>query len=102
MTAGGGLTAVDRGRGEADDGDMSGTGMLAGQPAVVRRLLVPTPRSDLRATWHEDGAAVALSLWRGDACVGSAWLSTADAARLASFLVAHLGARAAAAGLDEA
>lgn len=55
-------------------------------------MLIPTDHSDLRVTWHRHRGAVVLSLWKGDACTGSAHLSAGDAAELAGFLVAHLGA----------
>jgi hypothetical protein len=63
---------------------------------VARRWLQPTAHSDLQVTWHddEDGHAV-ISLWRDDRCVASAPLTISEAASLTSFLVAHLGERAA-------
>jgi hypothetical protein len=64
--------------------------------SLPHRVLFPTGHSDLRVTWHEADGLLSVSLWRDDVCVASAPLSTRDAAELASFLVAHLGARAAA------
>lgn len=57
------------------------------------RLLLPTGRADLRVTWHDTDDGFVLSLWHRDECVGSAPLTSADAAELASFLVVRLGAR---------
>lgn len=61
------------------------------------RLLLPTGRADLRATWHADRGALVVSLWHDTSCAASAPLSITDAARLAGFLVDHLAARAVAA-----
>lgn len=61
------------------------------------RLLLPTGRADLRATWHADRNSLVVSLWHGTGCAASAPLSIEDAARLAGFLVDHLAARAVAA-----
>ena len=52
----------------------------------------------LRASWHAcpDGAGwVVLSTWRGDACVATTRLTTADAARLIAVLADGLAACAA-------
>jgi hypothetical protein len=57
------------------------------------RLLLPTERADLRVSWHDRDDGFVLSLWHDDECVGSAPLTAADAAELASFLVVRLGAR---------
>jgi len=43
--------------------------------------------------WHEDDDRFVLSLWHDDVCVGTAPLSTSDAAEVSSFLVTHLGER---------
>lgn len=61
------------------------------------RLLLPSDRADLRATWHADRAALVISLWHGRVCAASAPLPTEQVARLAGFLVDHLAARAIAA-----
>lgn len=66
------------------------------------RLLLPTGRADLRATWHTDRGALVVSLWHDMSCAASAPLSITDSARLAGFLVDHLAARAVAAEADDA
>jgi hypothetical protein len=71
-------------------GERSGKGR-ATRPAP--RLLFPTDRADLRVTWHHDDDLFVLSLWHGDACVGTAPLDARDAAEVASFLVTQLGER---------
>jgi hypothetical protein len=53
----------------------------------------------MRVTWHAEADLVVLSLWHADACVGSFRLQPEQAARLAAFIVEHLGARAAGEGL---
>jgi hypothetical protein len=58
---------------------------------VPARLLLPTARSDLQATWHAERGLVTLSLWRGDVCVGTAQLSGEQAGELSAFLARHLG-----------
>src|SRR5687767_8290286 len=68
---------------------------MATDPVAPRRWLQPTPRSDVQVTWHDEDGHAVLSLWRDDRCVGSAPLTIAEAASLTSFLVAHLGERAA-------
>lgn len=60
------------------------------------RLLLPSSHADVRVTWHREQGLV-LSLWHGRICAASAPLSTEEAARVAGFIVDHLGARAAAA-----
>ena len=62
---------------------------------VARRWLQPTSHSDLQVTWHDDDGHAVISLWRNDRCVASAPLTIEEAASLTSFLVAHLGERAA-------
>lgn len=62
---------------------------------LAPRWLQPTPRSDVRVSWHDDEGVVVVSLWRDGSCVGSAPLPIAEAASLAGFLVGHLGERAA-------
>lgn len=57
------------------------------------RLLHATERADLRVTWHEGDDMFVLSLWHGDACVGTAPLDARDAAEVASFVVSQLGER---------
>ena len=44
----------------------------------------------LRASWHDELGCVVVSLWRGDACVGTTRLTPAEAARLAGALAAGL------------
>jgi hypothetical protein len=73
-------------------------------PAIVGSMAVPAPRrvlfvdergTGLRVSWHAERSITVLSLWRDDVCVGTARLPVADTARLASFLVEHLGRLAA-------
>ena len=57
-----------------------------------RRALFTDERgTGLRVTWHAERGLVVLSLWRDDVCVGTFRMPVADAARLATFLVDHLG-----------
>jgi hypothetical protein len=65
--------------------------MIAPAP---RRLFVDDRGTGFRVSWHDDRDVVVLSVWREDVCVGTVRLPLAEAAELASFLVAHLGARA--------
>lgn len=65
----------------------------AGKSSPATRLLFPTDRADLRVSWHGDEDQFVLSLWHGDACVGTASLAARDAAEVASFLVTQLGER---------
>ena len=62
-----------------------------------RALFVDERGMGLRATWHPERGIVNLSVWRGDRCVETFWLSLADAGRLASFLVTGLADAATAA-----
>lgn len=65
-------------------------------PAVPRRQLFADERgSGLRVSWHEQRGLVVVSMWRGDVCTGTVRLTVADATRLATFLLGHLGERAA-------
>lgn len=66
-------------------------------PLARRELFVDSRGSALRASWHDDHGVAVLSIWHGDVCVGTARLDVEDAARLAQFLVGHLGMQAAAA-----
>jgi hypothetical protein len=47
----------------------------------------------LRASWHHEAGLLVLSLWRDDACVGTARLSPQEAAHLAEVIVAGLAER---------
>jgi hypothetical protein len=58
----------------------------------VAELFVDGRGTALRATWHEDAGVVVLSLWRGDACIGTVRLSAQEADRLGAFL-AEVAAR---------
>lgn len=58
---------------------------------MAPRMLLPTERSDLRATWHADRGVLSVTLWRGDVCVGSAHLSAEQSGELAAFIARHLG-----------
>ena len=63
-------------------------------PLTRRELFVDSRGSALRASWYEEHGMAVVSLWHGDMCVGTVRLDTADATRLAQFLVGHLGAKA--------
>jgi hypothetical protein len=76
--------------GATSPGRATGRGLGRRAPG---RLLLPTDRADLRVSWHDADDGFVLSLWHGEQCVGSAPLTAADAAELASFLVVRLGAR---------
>ena len=65
-------------------------------PIGRRELFVDTRGSALRASWHQEEGLAVISLWHDDLCVGSVRLDSRDAARLAQFLVGHLGELAAA------
>lgn len=58
------------------------------------RLLLPSSHADLRMTWHRERGFV-VSLWHGQVCAASAPLSAEHAAKIAGFVVDHLGAQAA-------
>jgi hypothetical protein len=64
-------------------------------PAPRRALFVDERGTGLRVSWHAERSVTVLSLWRDDVCVGTARLPVTDTARLASFLVDHLGRLAA-------
>jgi hypothetical protein len=49
-----------------------------------------SPSRALRASWHHEAGLLVLSLWREDACVGTARLSPQEAAHLAEVIVAGL------------
>lgn len=66
------------------------------------RLLLPSDRADLRATWHPDRASLVVSLWHDRLCAASAPLSLEQTARLAGFLVDHLARQAMAADAHRA
>lgn len=60
-----------------------------------RELFVDGRGSALRATWHQEEGLAVISLWHHDLCVGTVRLDPQDSARLAQFLVGHLGELAA-------
>ena len=64
-------------------------------PLARRELFVDTRGSALRATWHQEEGLAVISLWHDDLCVGTVRLDSRDSARLAQFLVGHLGELAA-------
>jgi hypothetical protein len=61
------------------------------QPIARRELFVDGRGSALRASWHQEEGLAVISLWHGDLCVGTVRLDAQDSARLAQFLVGHLG-----------
>jgi hypothetical protein len=60
-----------------------------------RELFVDSRGSALRASWHEQRGVAVVSLWHDDVCVGTVRMEPRDVARLAQFLVGHLGTVAA-------
>jgi hypothetical protein len=48
----------------------------------------------LRVSTHEEAGLVVVSIWRGDTCTASAWLTREDAARLVAALAAGLAGTA--------
>lgn len=60
-------------------------------PLPRRTLFVDERGAGLRVTWHADRGFVVLSLWHDDVCAATVRLPTDEAARLASFIVGHLG-----------
>jgi hypothetical protein len=60
-------------------------------PLSRRELFVDGRGSGLRATWYAEDGMVVISVWHGEVCVGSVRLDAGDSARLAQFLVGHLG-----------
>jgi hypothetical protein len=72
---------------------MSGPNRAPWPSGPAARLLLPTPRSDLRISWHTERDCFVVSLWRNQECVGSAPLDPADSAEMASFIVIHLAGR---------
>ena len=60
------------------------------QLPVGRALFVDERGMGLRATWHLDRGIVNLSVWRGDRCAETFWLSVTDAGDLVQFLVSGL------------
>jgi hypothetical protein len=73
--------------------------MSEGREPPRRALFADERGTGMRVTWHAEADLVVLSLWHADACVGSFRLQPEQAARLAAFIVEHLGARAAGEGL---
>ena len=63
-------------------------------PLPRRELFTDERGVGLRVTWHAERDVVVLSLWRDERCTGTFRLPLSDTARLASFLVDHLGAQA--------
>lgn len=72
-----------------------------GAPPPRRTVFVDERGSGMRVTWHADRGFVVLSLWHDDVCTGTVRLHADEAARLAAFIVGHLGTVAAQAGDDE-
>lgn len=65
------------------------------EPPPRRTLFIDERGAGMRVTWHAERRFVVLSLWHGDTCVGTFRLTVEEAARLAAFLVGHLGSLAA-------
>ena len=71
-----------------------GLASSADPASLPRRVLFSDTRgTGMRVTWHAERDVVVLSLWHDDACAGSFRLEPRDAARLAAFIVEHLGGR---------
>lgn len=64
-------------------------------PLARRELFVDARGSALRASWYQEEGLAVISVWHGDLCVGTVRLDPQDSARLAQFLVGHLGELAA-------
>jgi hypothetical protein len=64
------------------------------EPTPRRALFADERGTGMRVTWHAEADRVVLSLWHEESCVGSFRLEPAQAARLAAFIVEHLGDRA--------
>lgn len=60
-------------------------------PPPRRTLFVDERGSGMRVTWHAERGFVVLSLWHGDVCAATFRLQADEAARLAAFIVGHLG-----------
>lgn len=60
-------------------------------PPPRRTLFVDERGSGMRVTWHAERGFVVLSLWHDDVCTGTFRLQADEAARLAAFIVGHLG-----------
>jgi hypothetical protein len=56
-----------------------------------RALFTDEHGAGMRISWHSEQHLVVVSLWREDLCIGSFRMPPAEAARLAGFIVAHLG-----------
>jgi hypothetical protein len=59
-----------------------------------RALFTDERGAGMRLTWHAGRTPsdlLVLSLWRADVCIGTFRMAPAEAARLASFIVDHLG-----------
>jgi hypothetical protein len=59
-----------------------------------RALFTDARGAGMRVTWHAGrppADIVVLSLWKDDVCIGTFRMTPAEAARLASFIVDHLG-----------
>jgi hypothetical protein len=66
------------------------------RPEPARRALFTDARgAGMRVTWHAEHHLVVLSLWHGEVCAATFRMPPAEAARLAGFIVEHLGREAA-------
>ena len=85
---------MDNGQCRADDDRMGAEQRVVALALGGHRAVLSDCRSRsraLRASWHHDAGLLVLSLWRDDACVGTARLSPQEAAHLAEVIVAGLG-----------
>jgi hypothetical protein len=84
---------MDNGWLRTDDGGMGAElRVVASAPGGHRAVLSDCRGRNrvLRASWHHEAGLLVLSLWRDDACVGTARLSPQESARLAELIVAGL------------
>jgi hypothetical protein len=63
-----------------------------------RALFIDDRGAGMRITWRSQRQLVVLSLWHGDVCAATFHMPPDQAARLAGFIVEHLGREAARAG----
>jgi hypothetical protein len=84
---------MDNDRCRADDDNMGAELRVVVSAPGGHRAVLRDSRSRsraLRASWYHEAGLLVLSLWREDACVGTARLSAQEAAHLAEVIVAGL------------
>jgi hypothetical protein len=79
--------------------------MAAVSPLPIRGEVVVDARGGARAmrvSWHPEHGVVVLSIWRGNACVGTMQVDAADVPHLVDVLVRGLAASAGPHPLEDA